>query len=116
MQSREQFHMPHAYNAENISPRDFLLAVARDPKVRLKHRAAAAAHLARIYGEVLTQVVISIGGLPEIIDTWHCRDINDCRRRTSPCPWSAVIQSMQGVRFRPCAEELEQNAKNPKLN
>jgi hypothetical protein len=107
--------MDHAYNDPNISPRDFLLAVARDPRVRLKHRIKAATYLAQLYGDDLTQVTIRIGGFPQLIQTWMCSDIHDCIRRTDPCPWEEIIRSIQGVRFRPCKEQLEL-PKNPRLN
>jgi hypothetical protein len=115
--------MDHVYNDPNISPRDFLLAVARDPRVRLKHRIKAATYLAQIYGDVLvtTQVTIRIGGFPQIIDTWMCADIHDCITHTDPCPWEEIIRSIQGVRFRPCkdqvgSQELPNLVKNSRLN
>jgi hypothetical protein len=110
--------MPHAYNNPNLSPREFLLAVARDPKVRLKHRINAAKFLAQHYGDVLAKVTIHIGGFPEYIDTWMCTDVSDCINRTTPCPWSDILRAAQGVNFRPCKDQLHQDQieKNKRLN
>jgi hypothetical protein len=109
--------MDHAYNDPNISPHDFLEAVYRDPTVKLKHRMQAASLLVQIYNASLPQVVIHIGGFAEYDETAEpCADINDCINRTTPCPWEAVMRSIPGVNYRPCKEQLEQNAKNPRLN
>jgi hypothetical protein len=98
----------HAYNDANLSPREFLLAVACDPTVKLKHRIQAAAHLEQIYGDIIRQVTIHIGGFPEYDHNAEpCVDVNDCINRTTPCPWEQIMRSIQGVRFHSCKDQAE---------
>ena len=99
----------HAYNDPTLSPREFLLAVVRDPSVRLKHRIQAALHLERIFGDIVRSVTIHIGGIPQFDETAEpCVDVHDCINRTTPCPWEAVMRSMLGVRFMSCKDHIAQ--------
>jgi hypothetical protein len=104
---------------------EFLLSVMHNPRLPLVQRMDAAAKLLRIlppthrHQEDESQeprLIYRIGGFAQLIDTWHCEDINDCLTRTDPCPWADILQSRLGVNFLPCKEKLEQLKKNSRLN
>jgi hypothetical protein len=88
----------HAYNAPDISPWEFLLAVMNDQALPLTIRSDAAKHLTRLglghVGTSATAPVIKIiitGGIPAYDATAEpCVDMNDCMNRTTPCCKSCV--------------------------
>jgi hypothetical protein len=112
--------MEHEYDRRGISPIDFLLAVMRDPTLPIPIRGKAAKDLCDL-GYISTETIrIDVrGGFPQLLDTPHCVDINDCINRTTPCPWSAILRSMQGVNYKPCKDQLDQASlpirKDPRL-
>jgi hypothetical protein len=110
--------MDHAYNNPDIGPIEFLLAVLHDPTVSIQLRADAARHLCSL-GITDTPPVQHItihitGGIPQLLDTPPCVDINDCINRTTPCPWSAIMRSIQGVNYKPCREMIAEAGPIPR--
>jgi hypothetical protein len=112
--------MDHAYDDPEIGPIEFLLAVLHDPTVPIQLRADAARHLCSLgYGDLSQvpprqHVTIHItGGLPKLLDTPPCTDINDCINRTTPCPWSDIMRSVQGVNYKSCREQIDHSPMVP---
>jgi hypothetical protein len=80
----------HPYDTPGLTPHEFLLATMHDQAAPLPTRMEAAEHLLRLgfnHSHVKTIRVVISGGLPAQDWSDTCRDINDCRTRTTPCPW-----------------------------
>jgi hypothetical protein len=102
--------MDHAYNDPDISPLEFMFAVLHDPTVPTITRLEAARTLA-LYVPLNPPKHVTIhitGGIPKYLDEYPpCVDINDCINRTTPCPWSAIMRSIQGYSYKPCKEQID---------
>jgi hypothetical protein len=98
----------HAYNAPGLTPLEFLLALMNDTSLPTSIRMDAAKFAAPympLHMPLKTIHVKIEGGLPRYDDTAEpCADINDCINRTTPCPSSQIIRSIQGVNFTSCAD------------
>jgi hypothetical protein len=121
MDQMKLIQVEHEYDRRGISPIEFLLAVMRDPTLPIPIRAKAAKDLMDVgYVHITEHLTIRIeGGLPKLLDTPPCVDINDCITRTTPCPWTEILRSIQGVNFRPCHEQTDHASvpirKDPRL-
>lgn len=78
----------HPYDNPDLNPWQFLRAVMHDQSQSIANRMEAAKYLLNMPPEPRTIKVIISGGLPSD-DDWAdtCATIEDCRRRTTPCPW-----------------------------
>ena len=81
----------HAYNAAGLSPLEFMIAVMNSQHLPMTIRmdaAKAAAPYVRNHPEAITRIVRLTGGIPyETCWADVCADVEDCRNRTTPCPW-----------------------------
>jgi hypothetical protein len=97
-------HEEHAYNAPGLTPLEFLLALMNDTSLPTSIRMEAA-KFAAPYMPLQTIHVKIEGGMPQYdYSAEPCADINDCINRTTPCPWSEIIRSIQGVNFTSCTD------------
>jgi hypothetical protein len=81
------------YNDPDITSHEFLLNVMHDAALDLPTRMKAAKELIRLgLGNIAHVQTITIrieGGMPDF--SVSCVNENDCRTRTTPCPWQRYM-------------------------
>src|SRR5262249_21766472 len=108
--SERMVRVHHAYNAPDLSPKEFMLLVMHDPDVPIKDRLNAASKLLRVYpfDWDRPRCKIIIGGIPSLYD-------HGCSETDGPGEGGSTANDSQNREFAQITTSHHRDPQDPQI-